>query len=97
MVYFGIIPFLHRSYGPTDLPPFLYVDSPRELKDKIAMLESNQPLHDQILRDCQALLKDDYFTGSYLRSELLKALRRIGIDTAKESVEPGLQNQLSMF
>ena len=97
MAYFGIIPFLHHTYGETTLPDFCYVKTPQELKDKISILNQNSDMHKRIKIECIKRIRHEFMDGSYMRTKLLEALTSLGVDIHKESVDGGMQNQTSLW
>ena len=97
MAYFGIIPFLHHTYGATTLPDFCYIRNPQELKEKISILNSNQDTYRRIQIECIKRIRHEFMDGYYMRTKLLEALTSLEVDVHKESVDKGLQNQLNLF
>lgn len=60
MISQGCIPFFHPEYDTQkhcDVPDFLRVKSPKELRDKIDLLESDNKMYEDLLTDCQNRLR----------------------------------------
>lgn len=75
MINYGIIPFLSPDYDGNKLlplPNFLRLQSPKDLVEKISLLERDNKLYLDLWNQCQLLLKDEYFSGNYLNNILLK-------------------------
>ena len=71
---FGIIPFFHPTCYPdyyADVPEYLKLKSTKDLKDKINFLESNPKEYLKLWKQCQSMLKDEYFDGSYFNDIIL--------------------------
>lgn len=68
---FGMIPFIHPYWDQDNnfkVPEFTKVSSASELKEKIEHLEKNPDEYFKLWKECQALLKDEYFTGEYFNN-----------------------------
>lgn len=84
---FGIIPFFHPSCGTDyyeDLPDYLLLKSAEDLKNKIEHLESNFKAYRQLWDECQALLLDEYFDGTYFNDIILN---EISLHTGTKAID----------
>jgi len=82
MLHFGIVPFLHPDYDaqhhlPT--PKILRVSSPKELKDRIELLESHPDAYQKLLTHLNGLLLDSYYDGTYMNEVINRNLKEIGV------------------
>jgi len=71
---FGIIPFFHPTCYPEyyqGVPEYLKLKSARDLKEKIDFLESNPKEYLKLWKQCQSMLEDEYFDGSYFNDIIL--------------------------
>lgn len=71
MIYMGILPFIPKKLYDVDriyseLPDYLYVETPEEFNAKIDELEANPKLYKELLNKIYSLLTDDLFDGSKL-------------------------------
>ena len=75
---FGIIPFFHPCCGTLNyydnLPEYLRLKSARDLKEKIDFLESNPAEYLKLWKQCQLMLEDEYFDGSYFNDVILNEI-----------------------
>ena len=75
---FGIIPFFHpycgTDYYGDELPEFLCLKSAKDFKDKIEYLESNPKAYLKLWKQCQSMLRDEYFDGSYFNDIILNEI-----------------------
>ena len=77
MLLFGIVPFFIPGDDDDHLfnaPEFLYVNSPKELYEKITELENNNSKYIELWYKLQAMLKDDYFNGKFLDTILVNTI-----------------------
>lgn len=77
MILMGLIPFLHPSYDPEhllELPEFLYVKSPEDLKQKIEILDTDSKRYKQLFAECVDALKPGYFDGSILINDIMNKI-----------------------
>ena len=93
---FGIIPFSYkeRDIKKFNIPEFLYVKNPEDLKNKIEYLENNKPEYLNIWDTLQNLIsKGDLWDGSrffsnverYVKKDLGYSMNRTGKITYKSS------------
>ena len=96
MLMFGIVPFSYkeRDIKKFNIPEFLYVKNPEDLKNKIGYLESNKSEYLNIWNTLQNLIsKDDLWDGSrffsnverYVKKDLGYSMNRTGTITYKSS------------
>ena len=96
MLMFGIVPFSYkeRDINKFNIPEFLYVKNPEDLKNKIGYLESNKSDYLNIWNTLQNLIsKDDLWDGSrffsnverYVKKDLGYSMNRTGTITYKSS------------
>lgn len=76
MINNGIIPFFHPDYDSQNnlnVPDFLRISSPEELKQKIDMIKSNNNLYLQIITDLQKeFIKDDDINGLKISEVIMR-------------------------
>ena len=82
MLHFGIVPFLHPDYDaqhhlPT--PKILRVSNPKELKERIDLLESHPEAYQKLMAHLNGLLLDSYYDGTYMNDIINKNLEEIGV------------------
>lgn len=99
----GIIPFFHEFSFTTyyrDIPEFLLLKSPEDFKEKINFLENNPDEYLKLWNQCQALLRDEYFDGTYYNEILLNEIGNIypeQIAQCKKEVKPKVYNMSCIF
>lgn len=77
MIHYNIIPFMHpyydsqRNLDSLGLPDFIRVKNPKDLYDKINMLENDESLYEELLNQCKSMLKDSFYNGSYLNNVVM--------------------------
>ena len=80
MLTFGIIPFIHKDWDSdrmiSDLPEYLRVSSPEELKQKMDELDNDPEKYREIWDACQAMLKKDYYTGKAFAQDFIKLIHK---------------------
>ncbi len=80
MIYYGIVPFLHPYYDSQgnilSKDHYLRVNSPKELKEKIKELNTNEKLYRNIFNELQNMLTEDLFNGKMLNEKIFKYLKR---------------------
>ena len=76
----GMIPFCHKyafnSYYD-GIPDYLCLESPEDFKEKIEFLEANPDEYLKLWNQCQAMLKDEYFSGEFFNNMLLSELGEV--------------------
>lgn len=90
MVYFGIIPFYTKEFniGNREIPKFLLVNNPNELKEKIDFLESNLNFKNEIFNQLLKLIENkDLYNGKFLNNTFLKILKDSNIEHNNESID----------
>lgn len=84
---FGIIPFFHPLCGADyydDLPDYLKLKSATDFKQKIDFLESNPKEYLKLWKQCQSMLEDEYFDGSYFNDIILN---EISLHVGKNAID----------
>jgi hypothetical protein len=75
-----MIPFCHKyafnSYYD-GIPEYLCLESPEDFKEKIEFLEANPDEYLKLWNQCQAMLKDEYFSGEFFNNMLLDELGEV--------------------
>jgi hypothetical protein len=79
MIGYGVIPFFHKNYDSLHLlnvPDFLRINDPKELKERIEILENDAELYNKMLRE----LQEQFFTkevldGSLMNEEMIGYLK----------------------
>jgi hypothetical protein len=80
MAHYGIIPFLHPHYDLQNnlkCPEILRVTDSMDLFKKIEFLEKNPEAYDILRSNINAMLKDEYYDGTYLNNLTIKTLQEI--------------------
>lgn len=78
MIYFGIIPFFHKSYDiakSQPVHPFLRINSPWDLEKKIKQLNEDPALKNEIREYHYNIMKEEYFNGNFLRDIFIEEIR----------------------
>ena len=84
-LHYGIIPFLHEYYDMdrkldlAGLPEICRLNSPEELKEKIDLLESDEELYLNTLKQLKSMLKPEYYTGEHINNEINKTLKYLNL------------------
>jgi hypothetical protein len=100
---FGIIPFFHEiSYSPEygNIPEFLILKSAKDFKEKIDFLENNPDEYLKLWKECQSLLKNEYFTGHFYNDVMLNVLEEFypkEIEIIKTNVKNKSYNMSCLF
>lgn len=73
---YGMIPFIHESSleAYPDVPNYLKCRSAKEFHQKIRELEANPSMYQELWKECQKMLKPEYFNGDFIASQLSKYL-----------------------
>ena len=90
MIYFGIIPFYTKEFNVTNrnIPEFLLVNNPDELKEKIDYLENNFQFKQEIFNQLISLIDNiDLYNGNFLNSSFLRILNECNINYNAKSKE----------
>lgn len=85
MLYFGIIPFMHPEYDTQnnlDVPEFIRIKSPTDLREKIQKLESDPIFYEELKSQLMSKMTPDLFDGTYLNDVTLRAIDDIVKDNA---------------
>jgi hypothetical protein len=80
MAHYGIIPFLHPTYDEQNnlkCPEFLRVTDSHDLYKKIEFLEKTPEAYNILLENLNAMLKDEYYDGTYLNDITIQTLKEI--------------------
>ena len=80
MITFGIIPFIHKDWDTdgmiADLPAYLRVDSPEDLKMKMDELDNDPVKYREIWEACQAMLKPDLYSGKTVAQDFIRLIHK---------------------
>jgi hypothetical protein len=74
MIWMGVIPFMHPTYdiqGHINCPSFLRVNSPKEFKEKINVLENDDELYNFIVDELQNMMTQEDFSGEKIMNMLM--------------------------
>lgn len=74
MIHNGIIPFFHPSYdeqGHCNVPSFLRVESPEELRYKITQLENDYTWYQTLISDLQYALDPKWYNGKTINHNIM--------------------------
>jgi hypothetical protein len=78
MIHAGVIPFLHPTYDEqnhTGIPDFFRPQTPQELIERIAILNSGQSKYeDAILKLRKLILKKEYYNGEFINDTVFKSI-----------------------
>lgn len=80
MINYGIIPFMHPYYDSQNniqCSKIFRISSPQELVQRIEAFEKNEQLYIETLKHMNALLKQEYYDGTYMNNLILSELGRI--------------------
>ncbi len=80
MLYFGIIPFMHPDYDTQnnlDVPEFIRIKSPTDLREKIQKLESDPIFYEELKSQLMSKMTPDLFDGTHLNDVTLRAINDI--------------------
>ena len=77
MIHAGVIPFLHPTYDEQshlNIPGFLRPQTPQELAERIKTLSEDPEKYQLVLKGLRAaLLKPEYYDGSFLNRQIMTA------------------------
>lgn len=78
----GVIPFLHKNYGGKEwrefwkFPSWIWIESPEDLKNKIAHFEQNPEAYHKALVELLSHNKDEYYNGKFLSNQIKKEVAK---------------------
>lgn len=81
--HYGVLPFIHKNYDKDQIletlgfPHFLRTKSPEDFKEKLELLENNEDLYQETLKQLKTILKPEYYTGEHINNEVNRALEII--------------------
>ena len=80
MAHYGILPFFDPTYdtqGHVKIDPYLRVNSPEEMKEKIDFLNANPKEYERLLNHIWELLNEDYYNGKYFKKLMDQTFTRL--------------------
>jgi len=80
MAHYGILPFFDPTYdtqGHVKIDPYLRVNSPEEMKEKIDFLNKNPKEYERLLDHIWELLDEKYYNGQYFKKLVDETFERL--------------------
>ena len=91
-----MIPFIHPDYDKDhllNLPEYVYLKDPEDLKNKIAELDANPEMYKKLLNDCMDMIKPEYLDGSDLNNFIFSKIgENLGYEYEKKEGVPSILN-----
>jgi hypothetical protein len=99
MIHAGVIPFFHPTYDEqrnTPVPEFFRPKNPRELMERIDMLNADDLYHKSISKLRNLVLKPSYYDGTFINEKIFNAMideyENVNLDVyKKEEKDVGLE------
>ena len=96
LITLGLIPFIHPDYDKDhllNLPDYVYLKDPEDLKNKIAELDANPEMYKKLLNDCMDMIKTEYLDGSDLNNFIFSKIgENLGYEYEKKEGVPSILN-----